>query len=187
MIGYKCKFAEYRSPTLLHATVPLSGAAEYRVVSAKGTALSPFRRIAAPPAPGVKQLRLVVLGDIGQTEHSAKTCNALRTLHRRKAIDAAVLLGDLAYSDGNGTRWDTFQRMFDREGCADVPWLVLAGNHDMEPDELSREPFLPLRARWRTPQVQPGSVNADFAVADAAAYEFNVRYDFGGSFYSLEL
>lgn len=38
--------------------------------------------------------------------------------------------GDLAYADSNASRWDSFQRLFDLQGCADIPWLVLPGNHD---------------------------------------------------------
>ena len=30
----------------------------------------------------------------------------------------------------NPRRWDSFQRLFDESGCADIPWVVLPGNHD---------------------------------------------------------
>ena len=38
--------------------------------------------------------------------------------------------GDLAYADTDASRWDRFHRLFDQHGCAEIPWLVLPGNHD---------------------------------------------------------
>ena len=36
-------------------------------------------------------------------------------------------------------RWDSFQRMFDASGCADIPWVVLPGNHDGRQASMARD------------------------------------------------
>jgi hypothetical protein len=189
-LGYQCKTRDYLSPTLLHATFPVDPTVvyEYRVVKGKEP-VSTWRRFRAPPAPGASKLRLAVVGDLGQTAQSAKTCNTLRKLNSEAPVDVAVLVGDLSYADGNGTGWDTFQRLFEEEGCADVPWLVMPGNHDLEPDDLSREAFLPLRARWRTPQVEPAVVR-EFpqpTAKETTDYDFDLTYNYGASFYSADI
>jgi len=204
MLGYHCRFADYASPNLLHARVPVEPglAYEYRVLD--GGSASAWRNLRAPPPPGAEQVRLAIVGDLGQTPDARLTCRQIRAAHARKPIDLAVFTGDVAYSDGNGTVWDEFMRMIDAEGCAEFPWLVLPGNHDMEPDDISEEPFLPLRARWRTPEVRreslvevgnysagqrlpgPGQVGAFHVRGPEAVseYDFGVRYDYGGSFFA---
>ncbi|CAE7601496.1 PAP21, partial [Symbiodinium pilosum] len=149
--------------------------------------------------------------DLGQTNFSAATCRDVARVHANEGLDLGVLVGDLSYADTNASRWDSFQRMFDTSGCADIPWVVLPGNHDcqgpreIEPDEITGEPFLPFRVRWRTPQVQSEEVAALLASecqqdalgkwpcgsdVDAwqhwATYDLPLRFDFGGSFFGLE-
>jgi len=177
----------YHSPLLLHASVNVTPSASYRYRIEQGDSTTEWRHFRAPPAAGAGRLRLAIVGDLGQTHHSRRTCEGLAGAHAANALDAGVLLGDLAYADGVPPRWDSFGRMFDEAGCADIPWLVLPGNHEIEPDALSGEPFLPYRKRWRTPQAMPEEVDANYSVNDWGTYNITGRYDFGGSFYGLRL
>eukprot|EP00439_Symbiodinium_sp_Y106_P008373 s5218_g1.t1 len=106
------------------------------------------------------------------------------------AEDSARSSGDLSYADTDATRWDSFQRLFDESGCADIPWVVLPGNHEIEPDEITGEPFLPFRSRWRTPQSKEAAVSAppEDAWQGWLTYDFpSMGFDFGSSFFSLEV
>jgi hypothetical protein len=124
---------------------------------------------------------------LGQTQFSYQTCADIARNHASQAVDVAVLLGDLAYADSDARRWDSFGKLFDTAGCSDVPWLVIPGNHEIEPDDISGESFIPYRYRWRTPEVAAEQVDTKSEVRDWKTYRFAIRYDFGGSFYSVRL
>ena len=86
---------------------------------------------------------LGVVGDLGQTEHSATTVE-----HLMRCDHAAVLLvGDLSYADKENTRWDSWrdfvQPYFDHE-----PLLSLPGNHEIETD-VAGESFRPCAHRFQ--------------------------------------
>mmetsp|Transcript_19025 Transcript_19025/g.34389 ORF Transcript_19025/g.34389 Transcript_19025/m.34389 type:complete len:484 (-) Transcript_19025:21-1472(-) len=190
----KDKFGEpglYQSPKLLHCEVQVRPRASYRFAISSSLRISPsfggWRLFHTPPAPGAtEQLRLAIVGDLGQTTYSAATCASLRARHAEERFDAAILVGDLAYADGSQARWDSFGRMFDEKGCADVPWLVLPGNHEIDVDDLTQEAFIPYRNRWRTPAIAPEEVST-FEVLSWSTYSFRGRYDYGGSFWSIRL
>ncbi|CAK0888696.1 unnamed protein product [Prorocentrum cordatum] len=176
----------YSSPLLLHAHVEVQGSVNYRYRI--GVVPHRWRYFRTPPAPGERGLRVAIVGDLGQTGFSASTCASIASAHASDRIDAGILLGDLAYSDTNASRWDSFGIQFDASGCSDVPWLVLPGNHEIDPDDLSGEPFLAYRHRWRTPEARPADVGHKFEVIDWDTYSFSgLRFDFGGSFYSVRL
>ena len=86
---------------------------------------------------------LGVVGDLGQTEHSATTVE-----HLMRCDHAAVLLvGDLSYADKENARWDSWrdfvQPYFDHE-----PLLSLPGNHEIETD-VAGESFRPYAHRFQ--------------------------------------
>ncbi|CAE7840612.1 PAP20 [Symbiodinium sp. CCMP2592] len=130
------------------------------------------------------------ISDLGQTAFSEATCRDVAKVQRSEGLDLGVLLGDLSYADTDATRWDSFQRLFDESGCADIPWVVLPGNHEIEPDEITGEPFLPFRSRWRTPQSREAAVSVppEDAWQGWLTYDFpSMSFDFGSSFFSLEV
>ncbi|CAJ1340189.1 unnamed protein product [Effrenium voratum] len=178
-----CERQRYRSPLLFQARADLEPGRRYRFRLSGPSGPGRWRHLRTPPAAGAKELRVAVLGDVGQTNWSAATCRDIRA--QAEHLDFGVLLGDLAYADGRASRWDSFQRLFDSEGCAEIPWLVLPGNHEAEPDEISGEPFLPFRRRWRFPEAAPEQVTNDSRILDWRSYELQTRYDFGGSFFSF--
>lgn len=65
-------------------------------------------------------------GDVGQTEVSLKSMEALAALE----ADAVLLVGDLSYADGYGPSWDSFGRAFEAL-ASQVPVLTTGGNHEV--------------------------------------------------------
>ncbi|CAK9093922.1 Purple acid phosphatase 21 [Durusdinium trenchii] len=171
----------YRSPLLLQARVSLEPGKSFRFRLHPGPTDWRVQRV--PPAPGAAVLRVAMVGDLGQTNFSAATCQSIRA--HANELDMGVILGDLAYADSNASRWDSFQRLFDLQGCADIPWLVLPGNHEIEPDDLSGEAFVPYRKRWRTPEAKPEEVTNDTKVISWHRYDLRCRYNFGSSWYAF--
>lgn len=79
-------------------------------------------------AEDVYPMHFGVIGDIGQFEHSQQVLNHLRD--HRKGIKAVLLVGDIAYPEFDGRRWDTFFDFLDDQGNFDeIPLMVCAGNH----------------------------------------------------------
>ena len=92
-----------------------------------------------------------VFGDIGVTEASQLTVNAL------VAMDPAVIIntGDLSYADGWHPVWDTFGEMM-QQVAAHVPILSTGGNHEFANGE---EAWLDYFSRWPQPHKHSGSTN----------------------------
>ena len=69
-----------------------------------------------------------IIGDIGQFEHSRETLTDMA--ERRDSIDAVMLVGDLAYTEYDHRRWDTFFDFLDDFSVFDeVPLHIATGNH----------------------------------------------------------
>jgi len=95
-----------------------------------------------------------VIGDIGQFPHSREVLNHMRD--HRKGIRAVVLVGDIAYPDFDGRKWDTFFDFLDDESNFDeVPIMVAAGNHDIDKQYAGNEIFLGYEHRFRMPRIKP--------------------------------
>jgi hypothetical protein len=69
-----------------------------------------------------------IIGDIGQMDHSIETLEHMRS--HMNGIQAVVLVGDIAYPDFDGRKWDTFFDFLDDHSNFDeIPLMVAAGNH----------------------------------------------------------
>ena len=69
-----------------------------------------------------------IIGDIGQFEHSQQTLNHMRD--HPKGMRAVILVGDIAYPDFDGRKWDTFFDFLDDHSNFDeIPLMIAAGNH----------------------------------------------------------
>ena len=69
-----------------------------------------------------------VIGDIGQFEHSQQVLNHMKD--HPKGMRAVILVGDIAYPDYDGRKWDTFFDFLDDQSNFDeIPLMVAAGNH----------------------------------------------------------
>jgi len=81
-----------------------------------------------PSAEDLYPMHFGVIGDIGQFEHSQDVLNHLRD--HTKGIRAVVLVGDIAYADYDGRKWDTFFDFLDDQSNFDeIPLMIAAGNH----------------------------------------------------------
>jgi hypothetical protein len=88
-----------------------------------------------------------VIGDPGQTPHSAATMAA--ALAAGPALPAAaLLLGDLSYADCVQARWDSWGRLASTLAGV-VPTLSVVGNHEVEAE--CGAPFTAYEARFRMP------------------------------------
>ena len=89
------------------------------------------RSFTTAPAPGSVEARsatFAIIGDLGQFTHSQETLEHMRD--HAEGIDAVVLVGDIAYTEFDHRRWDTFFDFLDDFSIFDeVPLQVAIGNH----------------------------------------------------------
>ena len=194
----------YSSPLIHHVDVgPLLPSTSYFYqVGREATEDAPalFRgtvfRFRTPPAPGAapapsgldwqegstrtgESMTLVMIGDIGQTFNSNQTaCTVKDRWMSDPSVAGAVIIGDMAYADGDGNRWDTWGRLME-QAFAQLPVLVLPGNHEIEMDAETYMPFAAYRHRFRMPSKLPETIGpvlgGDFL------------YEGGSSYYSLSV
>lgn len=111
-----------------------------------------FSFASAPPlGPLSLPYTLGLLGDLGQTEHSASTLEHLAS----QDVDSVVMMGDLSYADGYQPRWDTWGR-FVEPHTSQTLWMYCEGNHEIEPSNVAPD-FLAYSKRFRMPHRQSGS------------------------------
>ena len=105
------------------------------------------RSFTTAPRPGseaAKSATFAIIGDLGQFDHSKETLAHMKT--NRAGIDAVVLVGDIAYTEYDHRRWDTFFDFLDDYSIFDeVPLQVAIGNHGTCSTFSSEESHLPLR------------------------------------------
>lgn len=151
----------YSSPLIHHTEIgPLQPSTQYYYQvgrSASENAPALFREdvffFRTPPAPGAapsspldnwragsaKQstMTIAMIGDIGQTYHSNQTaCTIKDQLHKERLADdftvaLGVIIGDMAYADGDGNRWDTWGRLMEQT-FSSLPLMVLPGTNSQE-------------------------------------------------------
>ncbi|CBJ32080.1 acid phosphatase/ protein serine/threonine phosphatase [Ectocarpus siliculosus] len=126
-------------------------------------ALSTVRDFTTPGVFAPEQpLVLGILGDLGQTNDSRNTLDALG--RHQPAIDVVLHAGDLAYAECIQERWDSFMRMLDPV-ASHVPWMVAAGNHEIEAGSTSSGPFAAFQHRFRMPSEAPAVRGFECGVA----------------------
>lgn len=205
-VGYT-KNHHYASPWLYH--VPITGvqplsAIQYRVGLVKAGVKSPqeldylFRdqtfTAYAPPAPGQFNpadgtLRVAIVGDIGQTEHSVKTRDSILYELESTTITSptiGLIVGDMSYADGGAERWDSWGRMMEPLASR-LPIMVLPGNHEIEMDNISHVVFEHYRHRFQMPGLEP-EITLPATKRDLyKSYGMVMRYDGGSSYYSMNI
>jgi len=130
-----------------------------------------------------------VIGDIGQFTHSREVLNHLRD--HMKGIRAVVLVGDIAYPDYDGRKWDTFFDFLDDQSNFDeIPLMIAAGNHDIDKQYAGNEIFLAYEHRFRMPRLKPpelgvydGDCKEGKMNMDAPPYP--LPYEWGNSYYAF--
>jgi len=155
-------------------------------------AVRTFRTAPVPGGTPVdKHLKIALIGDIGQFEHSEETLDHLRTHHGPSVADVVLLAGDLAYPEYDHRRWDTFLDFLDDYPLVDqVPLQVTPGNHDIDKAEQDSQIFQAYETRFRMPRVAPphiepysGEDSDDLLKMSDVPYP--LVYDYGNAFYSF--
>lgn len=136
-------------------------------------------------------LHFAVLGDLGQTSDSAATINHIQT---NSHIQMILHAGDLSYADCKQPLWDTYATMIEPLS-QNLPWMVCAGNHEIEYYPDDHRLFLAFETRYRMPETQPyqlGNITLPSATNPYTGNPyctpsiFQVEYDYGNSYYSFE-
>jgi hypothetical protein len=86
------------------------------------------RSFITAPESSESPVSFAIVGDLGQFEHSQEILDHIRKT--RQNVDAVMLVGDIAYANGNHDQWDTFFDFLDDFSIFDeVPLQVATGNH----------------------------------------------------------
>eukprot|EP00277_Geminigera_cryophila_P014348 CAMPEP_0179435306 /NCGR_PEP_ID=MMETSP0799-20121207/19455_1 /TAXON_ID=46947 /ORGANISM="Geminigera cryophila, Strain CCMP2564" /LENGTH=591 /DNA_ID=CAMNT_0021214623 /DNA_START=18 /DNA_END=1793 /DNA_ORIENTATION=+ len=147
-----------------------------------------------PPAPGAmpskenwkagstktgETMTIVMVGDIGQTYNSNRTACTIKDRWKTDpSVAAGIIIGDMAYADGDGNRWDTWGRLMEQT-FAQLPLMVVPGNHEIDYDAETSMAFAPYRARFRMPSKLPEKI------APLTGGDF--LYEGGSSYYSFSV
>ena len=187
---------KYTSPSLYHTDItnlPASTVIYYQIglreastgIVTPRTDTFSFRTPSAP-GDGTEKMTFTVIGDMGQTQYSLNTRDSV--LNEVNDSSFAMIVGDLSYADGNATRWDTWGNDME-ELFSQLPLMVLPGNHEIEIDDESRQPFLHYRNRFKMPQWKDEATLEvePFETDKWKTYEFDVKYDGGSSYYSFNV
>jgi hypothetical protein len=94
----------------------------------EGFKVRSFTTAPSPGSPQATSATFAIVGDLGQFSHSQETMEHM-TLHKNE-YDMALLVGDIAYSEYDHRRWDTFFDFLDDFSAFDeLPLQIATGNH----------------------------------------------------------
>ena len=132
-------------------------------------------------------VKIALVGDLGQFPHSEDTL--ARMARDADTTDLAILAGDVAYTEFDHRRWDTFLDFFDDYPLfTKVPLQVCPGNHDIDKIEGRKEIFLGYEHRFRMPAMKPaelGVYQGDENVLNMDAPPYPLPYEWGNAYYSF--
>jgi predicted phosphodiesterase len=135
-----------------------------------------------------ESLKFAYIGDIGQFAHSVENLFHLLT-HQKSSVKALMLAGDIAYTQYDNRRWDTyFDFMDDFSFIDEVPLHVCAGNHDIDKQANGTDIFLAYEHRFHMPQVKPAQLGTyqgppGYLNMDAPTYP--LPYEYGNAYYAF--
>lgn len=110
-------------------------------------------------------LRFVVLADWGgipispyYTPHQQAVSAEVDTLARSEGVDFILSLGDHFYFDGVKNTEDprfkhTFEEVFSQPSLLDIPWYLIAGNHDHRGNISAQMAYSNTSHRWNYPDL----------------------------------
>lgn len=140
----------------------------------------------APPA-GSFPVSLAIIGDIGQFPHSEETL--ARLLRNRNEMDAVILAGDIAYTNYDHRRWDTFFDFLDDYPLFEhIPLQICPGNHDIDMNDVANDIFQAYEHRFRMPRVKPPQLelyDGPHGAMNMDAPPYPLPYEWGNAYYSF--
>lgn len=180
-------FVVYQSGLIRHAHLTgLLADTQYYYQIHESSDLSELLSFTTLPAVGAFPLTLIAMGDLGQTDDSRQTvARALLDSDARLILHA----GDMPYSDCDLPRWESYFTMIEPLSQR-LPWMVVAGNHEIEPNGFTGHIMDPYKHWFRMPQVSPGIDTTEYYQTlgaegwDCTPSAFTGSYDFGNSFYT---
>lgn len=184
------RFEHYNSGVLHSCSITgLSGNTKYKykVGSSTDNVMSAQLDFTTFPEVGSdQQVKLAVIGDLGQTEYSKRTVSHCA----QSKPDMILHAGDLSYANCDMKKWDSYAEMVEPLASR-VPWMVGPGNHEIEwtRGDSGSGLFKSFEARYKMPAVKA----AEFGVITMQPYTactpstFMTEYDYGNSFYSFEM
>eukprot|EP00934_Nitzschia_sp_Nitz4_P004694 Nitzschia sp. Nitz4//scaffold71_size96697//58901//60627//NITZ4_004700-RA/size96697-processed-gene-0.114-mRNA-1//1//CDS//3329557262//4684//frame0 len=129
-----------------------------------------------------------IIGDLGQFPHSQETLEHMRD--NRDGIDAVHLVGDIAYTEYDHRRWDTFFDFLDDYSVfSEIPLQVAIGNHDIDKQENGKEIFQAYESRFRMPQVHPaelGTYDGPPGLLNMDNPPYPLPYEWGNAYYEFD-
>ncbi|QDZ23711.1 metallophosphatase [Chloropicon primus] len=145
----------YTSPYLYHALieeVSTNITVFYEPVLTQEQGVTLSRSLRVPPLASAfggdpeQEMKLAMVGDIGQTSNSVQTMDHIT--QELGDVAAMVVMGDLSYADNIDARWDNWGRLF--EPVLDkIPLFGLPGNHEIETDQEDGVSFRPYAHRFQ--------------------------------------
>lgn len=150
-----------------------------------------------PPVPGMPTT-IALVGDLGQTVNSTLTmANIYRaTLPEvtHHPVSLVAIIGDMSYADSDPHRWtgwfDLMEPLFRQ-----TPLAVAAGNHEIECDKHTHQPFVQYESYFRNPNrmepadiqpLSPDYIDTLERRSCSTPSVFVGHYNYGNSFYAFE-
>lgn len=133
-------------------------------------------------------VNFIAMGDLGQTEDSRMTvARALLDSNAHMILHA----GDMSYADCDLTRWETYFTMIEPLAQT-LPWMVIPGNHEIEPNNLTGNIMDPYKNFFQLPEAAPTIDTTTYYQTDdqegwdCTPSAFTGAFDFGNSFYTTK-
>jgi acid phosphatase type 7 len=127
-----------------------------------------------------------VIGDLGTTKDSKITIEHCMS----NDLDMMLHVGDLSYANCDQNVWDIYGREIEPLSSV-LPWMVCAGNHEIEIPSTSDNGsgvFKAFEARYQMPQIKPAEFGEIVIPpsGECTPSVFQSEYNYGNSFYSFE-
>jgi hypothetical protein len=104
---------------------------------------------------------------------------------RRGRAELILHAGDLSYANCDPNRWDSYAEMT-APLAQFLPWMVCAGNHEIEQSAENPGLFAAFEARYHMPSDKPATIGAKTITGDSCTPSvFQAEYNYGNSFYSF--
>ncbi|XP_073006544.1 probable purple acid phosphatase 20 isoform X1 [Typha latifolia] len=131
---------------------------------------NPTREFSFRTPPNNLPLKMVVIGDLGQTGWTKSTLEHIAA----SPYDVLLLPGDLSYADLYQPSWDAFGRLIEPLASS-RPWMVTQGNHEIEKIPLLEpHPFKSYNSRYPMPFQLSNSTSNLYYSFDLAASSIHV-------------